>query len=307
MADQGCVFRSENSAGRKFQDMKVSVIGLGVMGEPIARNLLKAGFALTVFNRSRRKCDPFREIAFVAASAQEAIRASDVTILMVPSDREINEILEITADGQVHAPIAAKIIVNMATVAPEYSEKSAYAIAAAGGRYVEAPVSGSRKPAEMAALVVLAAGDDVDIDRLQPLFSAISKATVRCGAPPKAMRMKLANNLLLIALMEAFAEAFNFTRSLGLDTEQFLNLVLNGQMANDLFRAKAPKLLAHDFTPQAPLKHVAKDLKLICDEAQRIGINTPVALTNKTLFAQAVEKGWGEDDVMSVIKILERS
>ena len=277
------------------------------MGEPVAHNLLKAGFALTVFNRSRHKCEPFRENAFVAASAQEAISASDVTLLMVPSDREINEILAVTAEGQVCAPIVDKIIVNMSTVAPEYSEKLAIAIAAAGGRYVEAPVSGSRKPAEMAALVVLAAGDDDDIDRLQPLFSAISKATVRCGAPPNAMRMKLANNLLLIALMEAFAEAFNFARGLGLDVEQFINLVLNGQMANDLFRAKAPKLLARDFTPQAPLKHVAKDITLICDEAQRIGINTPIALTNKTLFVQAVEKGFGEDDVMSIMKILEKN
>jgi len=277
------------------------------MGEPIARNLLKAGFALTVFNRSRRKCEPFKEHAAIAASAQEAISASDVTLLMVPSDREINEILEVAADNQVQAPIADKIIVNMATVAPAYSERLAIAIAAAGGRYVEAPVAGSRKPAEMAALVVLAAGDGADIDRLQPLFSAIGKATVRCGAPPKAMRMKLANNLLLIALMEAFAEAFNFTRGLGLDTEQFLNLVLNGQMANDLFRAKAPKLLTCDFTPQAPLKHVAKDIKLICDEAQRIGINTPVALANKTVFAQAVANGLGEDDAMSIIKILEGS
>jgi 3-hydroxyisobutyrate dehydrogenase len=285
--------------------MKVSVIGLGVMGEPIARNLFKAGFALTVFNRSRRKSDPFREIAFVATSAQAAISASDVTILMVPSDREINEILAVAANGRVCAPLADKIIVNMATVAPEYSEQLAQAIAAAGGRYVEAPVAGSRQPAEMAALVVLAAGDGADLDHLQPLFAAIGKATLRCGAPPNAMRMKLANNLLLIALMEAFVEAFNFARGLGLDTEQFINLVLNGQMANDLFRAKAPKLLGDDFTPQAPLKHVAKDIKLICGEAQRVGINTPVARTNKTLFAQAVEKGLSEDDVMSIIKILE--
>ncbi len=287
--------------------MKVSVIGLGVMGEPIARNLLKAGFALTVFNRSRQKCEPFAGHATIAASAQAAISASDVTILMVPSDREINEVLAVAANGQVRAPIADKIIVNMATVAPEYSERLSQAIAAAGGRYVEAPVAGSRRPAEMGALVVLAAGDEADLDRLQPLFSALGKATLRCGTPPNAMRMKLANNLLLIALMEAFVEAFNFARGLRLDTEQFINLVLNGQMANDLFRAKAPKLLDRDFTPQAPLKHVAKDSKLICDEAQRLGINTPVARTNKTLFALANDKGLGDQDVMSVIKMLERS
>lgn len=276
------------------------------MGEPIARNLLQAGFALTVFNRSRHKCQPFANHATIASSVPEAIDAGDVIMLMVPSDREINDILAVAANGSIHAAITGKTIVNMGTVAPEYSEKLARAIAAAGGRYVEAPVSGSRKPAEMAALVILAAGDNNDIDRLQPLFAAIGKATVRCGAPPNAMRMKLANNLLLIASMEAFAEAFHFARGLGLNTEQFVNLVLTGQMANDLFRAKAPKLLTRDFMPQAPLKHVAKDIWLICEEAERLGINTPIARTDKSVFVQAVENGLGEDDVMSVIKILEQ-
>jgi 3-hydroxyisobutyrate dehydrogenase len=286
--------------------MKVSVIGLGVMGEPIARNILKAGFPLTVYNRTNTKCEPFKGLATIATSAQEAILANDVVMLMLPGDNEINKVLKFT-DGHIHVLITDRTIVNMATVAPEYSERLALAVTAAGGHYVEAPVSGSRKPAEIGALVILTAGDENDIDRVQPLFSAIGKATVRCGTPPNAMRMKLANNLLLIALLEAFVEAFHFARSIGLDPEQFLNLVLAGQMANDIFRVKAPKLLAGDFTQQAPLKHVAKDIRLICQEAQRIGVKTPVALVNETIFARAFESGLGEDDVIGVLKILAKS
>ncbi|QEM67478.1 NAD(P)-dependent oxidoreductase [Geobacter sp. FeAm09] len=284
--------------------MKISVIGLGAMGEPIARNLLKAGFPLTVYNRTSARCEPFRGAAAIAPSAREAFLAADAALLLLPGDREIDQVLG-RDGGRITAEISGRIVVNMATVAPEYSERLAGAVTAAGGRYVEAPVSGSRKPAEAGALVVLAAGDGADTDRLAPLFDAIGKKTVLCGAPPNAMRMKLANNLLLTAMLEAFAEACHFAAAGGLDPERFLDLVLEGQMANDIFRAKAPKLLARDFAPQAGLKHVVKDIDLICREAERLGVNTPAAKVSHSLFTRAVECGLGEEDVIGVVRVLE--
>jgi len=285
--------------------MKVSLIGLGIMGEPIARNLLKAGFSLTVFNRSLIKSNPFKGLAVIAGSAQEAISASDVTILVVPSEKEIDEVLHVV-DSRIQAQIKNKIIVNIATVAPEYSERISIEITAAGGNYIEAPVSGSRKPAEEGNLVILAAGEDTYIDRIQHIFSAIGKTTLRCGAPPNAMRMKLANNLLLIGMLEAFVEAYHFAHQIGVDTEQFLNLILSGQMANDFFRTKATKLLTDDFTQQAALRNVAKDTHLICQEAKRNGIHIPVALVNESLFKQAFEAGLGDEDIIAVMKIFEK-
>ena len=284
--------------------MKISVVGLGVMGVPIAENLLKAGIDLSVFNRSKQKYIPFEGRSRIAASTQEAIDNSDAALLVVPGEKEISQVLGFK-DGIIQAQVAGKIIVNHATISPEYSERLAKAIIDAGGKYVEALISGSRKPAEKGELVVLAAGDEEDIHMLQPVFSAIGKETIYCGAPPSAMRMKLANNLLLIAMLEALVESFHFAKNIGLDVKQFMDLVLAGQMSNNILSVKAPKLLEGDFSQQAPIKHVAKDIQLICQEARRIGVQVPVSEVNESLFVKANENGLSEDDVIGVLKILE--
>lgn len=289
--------------------MDVCMIGLGVMGEPMAWNLAKAGIALTVHNRSPARCEPFHAAGIaVAGSARDAIARSEAVVLMLPNDREIDRALERGPDGRIGAPVAGKTIVTMCTVAPAYSQALAAAVAAAGGRYVEAPVSGSRKPAEAAQLVIMAAATDpTAIDQVEPIFAALGKVTIRCGEPPGAMRMKLANNLLLIAMFEAVTEATHFARGIGLDLGQFFEIVLAGPMANDLYRGKAPKLLAGDFSQQASVKTVAEVIRLICEEARRAGLSTPVAATNETLFAEAVRAGLGDDDVVGVLKLLDRS
>lgn len=286
--------------------MKISVIGVGVMGEPIARNLLKAGMKVCLYARTAVRCDPLKQAgARVAATAADAIAASEVVVLVVPTHREIDEVFARGEDGDVRAPLNGKTVIVMSTVAPAYSEALAGSVARAGGRYIEAPLSGSRKPAETAQLVVLAASaDPADIDAMEPLFSAIGKATVRCGCPPNAMRMKLANNLLLIASFEAISEATHFARGIGADVGQFLDMILAGPLASDVIRTKVPKLLTNDFAQQAPIKHVAKDIGLICGEAQRAGVWTPIAMANRELFARALEADLAEEDAIAILKIL---
>jgi 3-hydroxyisobutyrate dehydrogenase len=283
----------------------VGVIGLGVMGEPIARNLMNCGFRLLLFNRSAGKAEPFRDRATLAASAREVFQDSEVILLVVPGASEIDLVLE-RADGVVRATVCDKIVVNLATVAPGYSESLAAAVAAQGGSYVEAPLSGSRKPAEAGTLVVLAAAADGGVlDRVQPLFDAIGRRTIRCGAPPDAMRMKLANNLLLITLLAGFAEAFHFARAMGVDLERFVEVVLAGPMANDIFRGKAGKLLDFDFAGEAAIRNVHKDIRLITAEAGRTGASAPVAATLAEVLAVAAENGLAEDDIIGIIQILE--
>ena len=275
------------------------------MGEPIARNLIAAGFDLVVFNRSYEKLAPFGHHAAIGATARDVVLGGDATILCVPGAREIDDVLERSGDV-VRSPIRNKIIINLATVAPSYSERLAAAVAASGGSYVEAPISGSRKPAEAGALVVLAAADrESVIDSVRPVFDAIGKITIRCGTPPNAMRMKLANNLLLITLMAGLTEAVHFAKGIGVDLDRFADLVLAGPMANDLFRGKARKLLDRDFAPEAPIKHVYKDIRLICAEAERAGIHAPIASTNAELFAAAIDNDCADDDAVGVLKALE--
>jgi 3-hydroxyisobutyrate dehydrogenase len=243
----------------------------------------------------------------VADSARQAIEASEAVIFMVPSHVEVDQALQRTPQGAIAAPVRGKTIVLMATVAPAYSAELARSLEAAGARYVEAPVSGSRQPAEAAQLVILAsAAQESYIESVQPIFDAIGKKTVRCGPVPTAMRMKLANQLLLIACFEAISEATHFAAGIGLDVPLFLDMAQAGPLANDVLRSKVAKLVADDFTQQAPIRHVAKDIGLVCDEAAQRGVWLPIATTNRALFAEAMAAGQAQDDASGIIKILRR-
>jgi 3-hydroxyisobutyrate dehydrogenase len=286
--------------------MKIGVVGIGVMGEPMARNLHKAGHSVTVYNRTASRCDGLRSLGIaVAETAQQVIEASDAIVLMVPSHVEVDQALQRTANGTITSPVEGKTIVLMSTVAPAYSTELGTSLAMAGARYVEAPVSGSKQPAETGQLVILtAAAEPEHIDDVQPLFDAIGKKTVRCGTIPTAMRMKLANQLLLIACFEALTEATHFAAGIGLDVAQFLEMAQAGPLANDVLCMKAPKMLADDFAQQAPIRHVAKDIGLVCDEAAQRRLWVPVAEVNRTLFSEAMRRGQSQDDAVGVVKIL---
>lgn len=288
--------------------MKIGVIGIGVMGEPIARNLAKAGHGVTVFSRTLARCDALRPLDIqIAETANQVFEAAETVVIMVPSHLEVDEVLGRICPGSISAPVAGRTVVLMATVAPAYSEALGADLALAGARYVEAPVSGSRQPAEAGQLVILAAAKEQGhIDEVQPLFDAIGKKTVRCGLVPMAMRMKLANQLLLIACFEAVSEATHFATGIGLDAQAFLDMAQAGPLANDVLRSKVAKLVADDFTQQAPIRHVAKDIGLVCDEAEQRGVWLPIASANRALFSEAMRAGQSQDDVIGIIKILRR-
>ncbi|MFM7402876.1 MAG: NAD(P)-dependent oxidoreductase, partial [Erythrobacter sp.] len=263
--------------------MKVGLIGVGVMGDPMAKNLKKAGHDVIVYSRTPTKCDPLRALGIkVADSAHQAIAASEATILMVPSHVEVDQVLKSSPDGDIVAPVANRTIILMSTISPAYSAELGNKLAAAGGRYVEAPVSGSKVPAENAQLLILASSaEPVHIDGVQPLFDALGRKTVRCGAVPTAMRMKLANQLLLILWFEAITEATHFAKETGLDVQLFLEMMQAGPLANDVLRSKVAKLASDDFSEQAPIRNVAKDIGLVCEEASRGGVWVPIAEANR--------------------------
>lgn len=288
--------------------MKIGVVGIGVMGEPMARNLHKAGHSVTVHSRTASRCDGLRSLGIaVAKTARQVFEASDAIVLMVPSHIEVDQALQRGENGAIAAPVKGKTVVLMSTIAPAYSVELAASLATAGARYVEAPVSGSKQPAETGQLVILAAAAEPGhIDDVQPLFDAVGKKTVRCGTIPTAMRMKLANQLLLIAYFEAITEATHFAAGIGLDVAQFLEMAQAGPLANDVLRMKAPKMLNDDFAQQAPIRHVAKDIGLVCDEAAQRGLWVPVAEVNRALFSEAMERGQSQDDAVGIVKILRK-
>ncbi len=274
----------------------------------MAKNLKKAGHGVTVYSRTPGRCDALRPLGIeVARTSSQVFNASEAVVIMVPSHVEVDQVLERSRQGDIAAPVEGRTVILMATVAPAYSLALGASLAAAGARYIEAPVSGSRQPAEAGQLVILASAIEQGyIDDVQPLFDAIGKRTVRCGPVPTAMRMKLANQLLLIACFEAISEATHFAANIGLDVQQFLDMAQAGPLANDVLRSKVAKLVSDDFAQQAPIRHVAKDIGLVCDEAQQRGVWLPIAEANRTLFSQAMLAGQSQDDAIGIVKILRR-
>jgi len=192
----------------------------------------------------------------------------------------------------------------MGTTSPIWSAGLGAAITAAGGAYVEAPVSGSRGPAEAGELVGLLAGPPDDIARVRPLLAPLCRQTVDCGPVPHGLLMKLAVNLYLLTVVAGLAEATHFARAHGLDLERFHTVLDAGPMASDVSRVKLAKLLADDFTPQAAAADVLTNAQLVAASARAAAVATPLLDACHALYAETVALGWGAADMAAVIHAL---
>lgn len=283
---------------------EVGLIGLGVMGAAMAKNIAKAGIKLTVFNRSPGPAKAFAGTSVRAArSVEEVFARCETIVLMLKDDAATDAVLARKGEA-VGLAVKGRTLINTATLTPAYSGALSEAVAAAGGVYIEAPVSGSLAPAEAGALLVMAAGPREAVEAAAPIFAAIGKETIYCGGPPAAMRMKCASNFQLAGLMSGLAEAFNFARRTGLDPELFAKVVLGGPMACDFLRMKLARALAGDYAPQASVANVAYSLDVALDEASRHGAATPLARLMRANCEKAAQMGFGEEDILALIKVL---
>lgn len=272
--------------------MIAGFLGLGVMGRPMAQNLLRVGTPLIVWNRSAAAAADFPE---VAATPAEVVAKADVVFMMLANGQVIDEVLTgLRLDG--------KIVVHMGTTAPEYSADLRDRVRAAGGRYVEAPVSGSRKPAEAGKLVAMLAGDEDDVAAVRPLLAPMCHETVVCGPVPQGLLMKLTVNVYLIGTVTALAETFHFAGAHGVDLEKLVAVLDAGQMASPISRLKARKLADRDFEVQAAARDVLYNNRLITEAAR---VPMPLLRVCEALYAEAVALGHGGEDMAAVIKALE--
>lgn len=279
----------------------VGFIGLGVMGIPMARNLVKAGTPLLVWNRTAGKDLPGAELAPDAATV---FKRSDVIILMLANGSAIDDVLT-RGTPQFAEKVAGRIIVHMGTTETAYSQGLEDDIRAAGGRYVEAPVSGSRVPAENGELVAMLAGDPDAVDVVRQVIAPMCQDTVVCGAVPNGLRMKLSVNVFLIATVTGLAESFQFAKRLGLDLGTFVDVLAGGQMSSPIMRVKGPKLLAEDYSVQAAIDDVWMNTRLITDAAKAAGIPAPLMDVCEALFSETSALGYAGADMAAVIKAIE--
>ena len=284
---------------------EVGFVGTGLMGFPMARNLARAGTSLVVWNRSPEKAAPLADDgARIAKEVGEVFARAPVVLLMLASGEAIDAVLD-RGGADFGRRVAGRLIVHMGTTSPEYSRDLDREIRGAGGSYVEAPVSGSRDPAERGRLVILAAGDPEDVAGLRPLLAPVGKELIACGSVPGALTMKLAVNVFLITMVTGLAESMHFAERHGLDLGAFRTLVDASPMASEVSRVKAGKLVARDFEPQAAITDVLKNNDLIAAAARAAGIETPLLDACHALYRETVALGHGAADMAAVVRALE--
>jgi 3-hydroxyisobutyrate dehydrogenase len=284
----------------------VGFIGLGAMGEPMALNLVKARTPLLVWNRSPAKCDVLaRAGAAVAKDAGEVFARCEVAILMLVDGAAMDSVLARGAPG-FGDRIKGRTLVNMATTPPSYSKALEADVRSGGGGYVEAPVSGSRKPAEAGQLVAMLAGEPEGVASVRPLLAPMCRAAIDCGPVPNALFMKLAVNLFMTAMVTGLAEAAHFAQRHGLDLARLVAVLDAGPMASDVSRVKGAKLLAQDFSVQAAISNVLENVRLIAGAAREAGIASPLLDVCHALYGETQALGLGGADMVAVIRAIEQ-
>jgi 3-hydroxyisobutyrate dehydrogenase len=284
----------------------VGFIGLGVMGEPMALNLAHAGTPLVVWNRTPAKTASLQAAgAEVAPSVEAVFERAEIVIVMLANGAAIDATLG-RGDGRFAELVRGHIVVPMGTTPPEYSAGLAADVRAAGGRYVEAPVSGSRVPATNGALVAMLAGDEDAVAQVRPLLAPMCRQTVVCGDAPKALLTKIAVNIFLITEVTGLAETMHFAERQGLDLELVREVLDGGQMASDISRVKTPKLVARDFDVQAAISDVLQNNRFIVDAARTAGIATPLTDVCLDLYTETEDLGLGGIDMAGVVHAIER-
>jgi len=279
--------------------VRVGFLGLGVMGQPMALNLARAGTPLVVWNRTPSRAEPLADAGAVVASGPDEVFATAGTVLMMLADDRATDAVLGRGTQAFAAHVAGRVIVHMGTTAPGYSTALGEDVAAAGGRYVEAPVSGSRVPAVKGELVGLLAGDAVD--EVRPLLAPMCHETFACGAVPNALLTKLAVNLYLITMVTGLAEAAHFADRHGLDPRLFEAVLAAGPMASSVSRGKTAKLVAGDFDVQASVANVLENNRLVAQAARAAGIASPLLDVCHALYGEAAALGHGRSDMVAVL------
>ncbi|KAI1738580.1 hypothetical protein F4680DRAFT_424341 [Xylaria scruposa] len=282
--------------------MHVGFIGLGTMGTPMALNLSRH-FPVTVWNRTPSKYPPLMEVgAKVGDTPAQVAEQSDVIFVMLFDAAAIEDIL-----GNLKKALAGKTLVNTSSVSEEFSHYLAKEVSQAGGEFVEMPVSGSKLPAEQGQLVGMLGGDVHVVEKIRHIMKPITCAAIYCGPHGYGLRTKYAVNLYVTTLAVGLAESMNLAKAQGLDLAVLGEVINAGPAASAYARNKIMKITTEDWSPQAATRDCYNSSKLICAALEATGARSPLIELCRSMYAEATESGYGDEDMISIIKILSRS
>ncbi|MFG2671630.1 NAD(P)-dependent oxidoreductase [Streptomyces sp. NPDC048445] len=274
----------------------IAVLGTGIIGAPVARNLSKSGFTVRAWNRTQSKADALSADGVYAANAPaDAVQGADVVLTVLNDGPRVLEAMQAAEPGLTEGAIW----VQLSTVGDAIDELAAYA-AKAGLVFVDAPVQGTRQPAELAKLVVMAAGPQSARATLQPLFDAIGSRTLwvgEDGTKGTASQLKLVLNTWVGALTHGVGESLALAKQLGVDPQHFIDIVSGGPMDSGYFQAKSAAILAGNYATSFSVDNAEKDARLVVEAAQRVGARMDTTEAGQQRFQRASEQGHGGEDM----------
>ncbi len=284
---------------------KITYMGMGIMGRGMAANLLKAGYPLTVWNRTAARCQPLVDQgATQATTVADAVADADVIMYCLSDDAAMEELV-FGEWGLLEAVHAGQTVIDMTTVLRDASLKEAAAFAKKGVRFLDAPVFGSKNEAANGGLWIVVGGERALYDEMKPILDVLSETTHYMGASGQGSAMKLVGNLVVASQLEALGEAMILATKAGLDPEDVLGVLHVTDFKSPIFDGVGAALIDRDFSTYFALKLMLKDANLISQFAQDLNSPIPALAVIRENIKAGVNKGWGEENASAFIKNLE--
>jgi 3-hydroxyisobutyrate dehydrogenase-like beta-hydroxyacid dehydrogenase len=284
---------------------KLGFIGLGIMGAPMARALLRAGHETAVWSHTRSKADQLaKEGATACSSPAEVAKRSDCVFLCVGDTRMSRETI-LGENGIAAGKSGPLTVVDCSTISPSASREIGAELAKRDIAFLDAPCSGSKAGAEGGTLTFMIGGDQAIFDRVRPYLEAMGKQLYYCGAAGMGLQAKLSQNMILGSLLQAFNESFVLATKAGVSPELMLDIINNSAARSGMVSAKAPMVFARNFEPNFSVKWLEKDMALMLESAAEQQVPAPVTALSREMLRAAIAAGYGEDDICGSIRVLE--
>ena len=284
-------------------DRAVGFIGLGIMGSLQAANLAKAGYELTVYNRTREKADAWaaEHGGTVVDSPKEVAERSDIVITMVVDGPQVEDMIGQALEGA----RPGTLFLDMSTIAPGTARALNDKLTAAGHHFLDAPVTGSSPKARAGTLVIMVGGEAGDLQRAMPLLEVMGEKIVHCGPAGQGQAVKVIANTITAINAATLAQGITVARQAGVDLDALLESMEGGSADSTMRSLKGRPMIEHDFTPLFKLAHMLKDVQLCLNETRSAGSSFPFAGLAQELYGAGVGRGFGDDDFSAVIRVIE--
>jgi len=285
---------------------KLGFIGLGIMGDPMARKLLAAGHDVALWSKTPGKAEAAAATGkgTVCGTPRDVAAASECVFYCV-GDSAMSREVAVGADGLIEGAKPGTVIADCSTIAPAESRELHEAFVAKGVHFLDAPCTGSKPGAEGGTLTFMVGGDPAVFDRVKPWFEAMGKNFYFCGGPGMGLEAKLTQNLILANIMQALSEGMVLSTKAGVKPELMLDILNNSAAKSGLMAFKAPYILDRNFITNFSTKWMHKDVSMALDSGKEIGVPLPITAVTQQMFQAAIAQGLGDADFCSTIQVLE--